>query len=109
MSFRMICLCAALFAFFAGCVATTRPPQKINFRPALLEKQRQLAPIAQALASQGFSIKMASADAGIINTEWRDFTITQGIILISAATYVVINLIVDILYMIIDPRVKLAK
>ncbi len=78
MSFRMICLCAALFAFFAGCVATTRPPQKINFRPALLEKQRQLAPIAQALASQGFSIKMASADAGIINTEWRDFTIILG-------------------------------
>jgi len=39
---------------------------------------------------------------------WRDFTITQGIILISAATYVLANLVVDILYQIIDPRVKLS-
>ncbi|MBI4731434.1 MAG: ABC transporter permease [Chloroflexi bacterium] len=39
---------------------------------------------------------------------WRDFTITQGIILISAATYVLANLVVDILYQVIDPRVRLA-
>jgi len=37
---------------------------------------------------------------------WRDFTITQGIILISAATYVFVNLIVDILYTVLDPRVS---
>jgi ABC-type dipeptide/oligopeptide/nickel transport system permease component len=36
---------------------------------------------------------------------WRDFTITQGIILISAATYVLINLLVDLLYRFVDPRV----
>jgi ABC-type dipeptide/oligopeptide/nickel transport system permease component len=37
---------------------------------------------------------------------WRDFTITQGIILISAATYVFVNLFVDILYTYLDPRVS---
>ena len=37
---------------------------------------------------------------------WRDFTITQGIILISAATYVLVNLFVDILYTYLDPRVS---
>jgi ABC-type dipeptide/oligopeptide/nickel transport system permease component len=39
---------------------------------------------------------------------WHDFTITQGIILVSAATYVLVNLVVDIFYQIIDPRVKLS-
>lgn len=39
---------------------------------------------------------------------WRDFTLIQAIILISAVTYVLINLIVDILYAWADPRVKLA-
>lgn len=37
---------------------------------------------------------------------WRDFTITQGIILISAGTYVLVNLIVDVLYVFLDPRIK---
>jgi ABC-type dipeptide/oligopeptide/nickel transport system permease component len=40
---------------------------------------------------------------------WRDFSITQGIILISAGTYVFANLVVDILYQVIDPRVKLTS
>ncbi len=38
---------------------------------------------------------------------WRDFTITQAIILVSATTYVVVNLAVDILYAWVDPRIKL--
>jgi ABC-type dipeptide/oligopeptide/nickel transport system permease component len=48
-------------------------------------------------------------ELGVKAIQWRDFTITQGIILISAGTYVVLNLAVDILYQVIDPRVKLAK
>jgi ABC-type dipeptide/oligopeptide/nickel transport system permease component len=40
---------------------------------------------------------------------WRDFTITQGVILISAGTYVLVNLVVDILYKFIDPRVSFAE
>lgn len=39
---------------------------------------------------------------------WRDFTITQAIILVSAITYVMVNLVVDLLYAWVDPRVKLA-
>lgn len=38
--------------------------------------------------------------------QWRDFTITQGVILIGAAINVLVNLIVDILYTFIDPRVR---
>ncbi|MBS1164455.1 MAG: binding-protein-dependent transport system inner rane component [Proteobacteria bacterium] len=37
---------------------------------------------------------------------WRDFTITQAIILISACTYVSVNLVVDILYAWADPRIN---
>ncbi len=39
---------------------------------------------------------------------WRDFTITQAIILVSAATYVLVNLLVDLTYNVIDPRIRLA-
>ncbi len=48
-------------------------------------------------------------ELGVKAIQWRDFTITQGIILISAGTYVFLNLIVDILYQVIDRRVKLAS
>ncbi len=37
--------------------------------------------------------------------EWRDFAITQGIILIGSATFVTINLVIDVLYTWIDPRI----
>lgn len=36
----------------------------------------------------------------------RDFPLVQGVILFVATTYVVINLLVDILYAIIDPRIS---
>jgi len=38
--------------------------------------------------------------------QWRDFTITQAVILISAGTYVLINLVVDVLYTWVDPRIR---
>ncbi|WP_187432265.1 Glutathione transport system permease protein GsiC [Roseobacter fucihabitans] len=37
--------------------------------------------------------------------QWRDFTITQAVILVSAGTYVLVNLVVDLLYTWIDPRI----
>jgi peptide/nickel transport system permease protein/oligopeptide transport system permease protein len=40
--------------------------------------------------------------------KWRDFALTQAVILVSAATYLVINLIADLLYAWIDPRVELS-
>jgi ABC-type dipeptide/oligopeptide/nickel transport system permease component len=48
-------------------------------------------------------------ELGVKAIQWRDFTITQGIILISAGTYVVLNLVVDVLYQVIDRRVKLSN
>lgn len=39
--------------------------------------------------------------------QWRDFAITQAVILVGALTYVGVNVAVDCLYAVIDPRVTL--
>ena len=39
----------------------------------------------------------------------RDFVTVQGAILVSALLVVVVNLVVDILYTVIDPRIKVGK
>ncbi|TPW26235.1 ABC transporter permease [Pararhizobium mangrovi] len=39
--------------------------------------------------------------------QWRDFALTQAIILVSAATYLMVNLVADLLYAWLDPRVEL--
>lgn len=39
----------------------------------------------------------------------RDYAVIQGTVLLIAATYVVINLIVDLLYGVVDPRVRLNR
>jgi ABC-type dipeptide/oligopeptide/nickel transport system permease component len=36
----------------------------------------------------------------------RDFPLIQGIVLLVATIYVVVNVLVDILYGLIDPRIK---
>jgi peptide/nickel transport system permease protein len=36
----------------------------------------------------------------------RDYPVIQGVTLIVAASYVLINLVVDVLYLVVDPRVK---
>ena len=36
----------------------------------------------------------------------RDYPVVQGVVLVTAATYVLINLIVDVLYALIDPRIR---
>jgi peptide/nickel transport system permease protein/oligopeptide transport system permease protein len=41
--------------------------------------------------------------------QWRDFALTQAIILVSAVTYLVINLVADLLYAWLDPRVELVS
>jgi ABC-type dipeptide/oligopeptide/nickel transport system permease component len=44
-------------------------------------------------------------ELGVKAIQWRDFALTQAIILISAGAHIGANLIVDILYAWIDPRV----
>ncbi|MGH7396816.1 MAG: ABC transporter permease, partial [Candidatus Rokuibacteriota bacterium] len=36
----------------------------------------------------------------------RDYPVVQGVVLVTAATYVLINLLVDVLYAFIDPRIR---
>jgi len=36
----------------------------------------------------------------------RDFPLIQGVVLVAAVTYVLINLVVDLLYAAIDPRIR---
>ena len=38
----------------------------------------------------------------------RDYPLLQGCILVIAVSYVLVNLLTDILYAVIDPRVRLA-
>jgi ABC-type dipeptide/oligopeptide/nickel transport system permease component len=38
--------------------------------------------------------------------QWRDFALTQGIILVGSGVYVLVNLVVDVAYTFIDPRIK---
>jgi ABC-type dipeptide/oligopeptide/nickel transport system permease component len=38
----------------------------------------------------------------------RDYPLLQGCILVIAVSYVVVNLLTDLLYSLIDPRVRLA-
>jgi ABC-type dipeptide/oligopeptide/nickel transport system permease component len=37
---------------------------------------------------------------------WKDYPLVQGIILFMATTYVLVNLIVDICYAWLDPRIR---
>jgi len=46
----------------------------------------------------------------VINAiEQRDYAVIQGTILLAAATYLLVNLIVDLLYGLVDPRVRLNR
>ncbi len=38
----------------------------------------------------------------------RDYPVIQGVVLITATAYIVINLLVDLLYSVIDPRIRVA-
>ena len=47
-------------------------------------------------------------ELGVNAIQWKDFTITQAIILVTAITYVVVNLFVDVVYQVVDPRIRLS-
>jgi peptide/nickel transport system permease protein len=36
----------------------------------------------------------------------RDYPVVQGVVLVTAAAYVIVNLVVDVLYVFIDPRIR---
>jgi peptide/nickel transport system permease protein len=36
----------------------------------------------------------------------RDYPVVQGVVLVTAATYVLVNLVVDVVYVFIDPRIR---
>jgi peptide/nickel transport system permease protein len=38
----------------------------------------------------------------------RDYPVVQGVVLVTAATYVLVNLIVDVVYVFVDPRIRYA-
>ncbi|HEX5120111.1 MAG TPA: ABC transporter permease [Pseudonocardiaceae bacterium] len=42
----------------------------------------------------------------IISINQRDYLVTQGVVLLVAATYVVTNALVDVLYAVLDPRMR---
>jgi peptide/nickel transport system permease protein len=40
---------------------------------------------------------------------FRDFPVVQGVVLMCGAMIVIVNLLVDIVYAVIDPRIRLEK
>jgi len=38
---------------------------------------------------------------------WRDYPLVQGIVLVTAVIFLTINLLIDVLYVVIDPRIRL--
>lgn len=39
--------------------------------------------------------------------EWRDYPVIQGVVMVSACLFLTINLLVDLLYVAIDPRIRI--
>ena len=37
----------------------------------------------------------------------RDYTMIQGIVLVTATAYVIVNLAVDVVYSLLDPRIRI--
>jgi peptide/nickel transport system permease protein len=37
---------------------------------------------------------------------WRDYPVVQGVVMITAIIFLSINLLVDVLYVLIDPRIR---
>ena len=56
--------------------------------------------IENVFARQGLGTLVTQA---VIN---RDFPVVQGCVLVAAALYVLVNLVVDVLYAVVDPRIK---
>lgn len=42
----------------------------------------------------------------VVSIEQRDFPVVQGIVLLGAATFILINLLVDLSYSLLDPRIR---
>lgn len=59
--------------------------------------------IENVFARQGLGTLVTQA---VIN---RDFPVVQGCVLVAATLYVLVNLIVDVLYAVIDPRIKYSR
>jgi peptide/nickel transport system permease protein len=38
----------------------------------------------------------------------RDYTLLQGVVLVAAAGYVVVNLLVDLVYSLLNPRIRVS-
>jgi peptide/nickel transport system permease protein len=57
--------------------------------------------IEQLFAVPGLGRKLLEA----INT--RDIIVVQGIVLFISAIYVIINTAVDLIYMVVDPRIRI--
>ncbi|GAA0356273.1 ABC transporter permease [Bacillus horti] len=46
----------------------------------------------------------------IVNSvERRDYAVIQGVVLLIAVTYVLLNLVIDLLYGVLDPRIRLSR
>ena len=50
---------------------------------------------------------IVDADGRVVQAlGWRDYPVVQGVVLVTAVIFLSINLLVDLLYAVIDPRIR---
>ena len=82
------------------------------FRNALIPVVTILGLQVGYLLSSAFVVENVFAWPGIGRysvqaLSWRDYPVVQGVVLITAVIFLTINLLVDVLYVAIDPRIRL--
>jgi len=71
-------------------------------------QQRPLSEIETALGLFGDGQQLRGIGRLAVQAiQNRDFPLVQGVVLLAALTFVVVNLLIDLLYLVLNPRIRL--
>jgi peptide/nickel transport system permease protein len=91
------------------------PPTRIflkhQLRNAVLPVVTVLGPAIAAITTGGFVVELVFAIPGLGRLTVdailrRDYPVIQGVVLLFSFSYVIVNLLVDLLYTLFDPRIR---
>ena len=88
---------------FSDCLLVTNTPEQYDFLniPMIKDRYQDMSEIEQDLDRAGTLV--------VRSVFLRDYPMVQGVILFLAFFYVFINLLVDISYTFLDPRIRFEK
>jgi len=95
-------------------IKTGKIVSKHALRNSLIPVVTYLGPLTASILTGGFVIETTFGVPGlgkyfISSILARDYTVIMGTTIVLAALIIIMNLVVDILYVIIDPRISLTK